>query len=139
MKSAEKKTYQERLQGAEDDLREVQQIIYYREEQPLHPFAAFLCHQVVEKAMEALLVFKNIEPPDTHDLVEIYNIAVEQEKELSKHKDDIESLDRYFFETQYSPGNEEVEYSLEEIEQAHEAARRVFHFIQKAITGNSSH
>lgn len=45
---------------------------------------AFHCQQATEKHLKALLVFKNIKIPKTHDLDALFLMCVEEEESLKK-------------------------------------------------------
>jgi len=65
------------VEKAEHDLRNAEHVLTLREQCPTDT-VCFHCQQCAEKYLKALLVFRGIAFPRTHDLVLLLNLAVAQ-------------------------------------------------------------
>ena len=74
--------------------------------------ALFHLQQAVEKALKAYLVWRDCAFRKTHDLLELANLCVEVDPQLTEPLEDLAALTRYAWEFRY-PG-ESPEPSIEE-------------------------
>jgi len=92
--------------------------------------ACYLCQQCAETALKAYLVYLNIEPPRTHNLVELCNLCIEQDSEFSVIKENCARLTPYGVETRY-PNELAVDEKI--TEQAVLMAQKVYDFCSAKI------
>ena len=101
----------------------------------LHPkqteIACYLCQQCAETVLKAYLIFLDIEPPRTHNLVELCNLCIEQDNNFSVIKEYCARLTPYGVETRYPN-----ELAVDEIiaEEAVVMAQKVYDFCASRIT-----
>ena len=97
--------------------------------------ACYLCQQCAETALKACLVFFDIEPPRTHNLVELCNLCIEQDNDYSSIKEYCARLTPYGVETRYPN-----ELAVDEIntEQAVAMAKKVYDFCTVKIPHTGS-
>lgn len=91
----------------------------------------FLSQQMAEKALKALLVYRNKDFPKIHDLTVLAKLIEPIAPEIENHKEDIKLLGRYYVETRY-PGDY-PEFTFEECREAFEAATRIKEFVLDKI------
>ena len=125
------KNFEDWLQKAENDLRAAEGILHYFEEPPTDTIC-YHCHQVAEKLLKAFLIKSAGEISKTHDLVELLNLSLQADKELSDLQGDIEILNKYYIEAKYPP-DQPILYPKKEAEEAYEKAKRIFQFLSKRI------
>ena len=92
--------------------------------------SCYLCQQCAETALKAYLVFLDIEPPRTHNLVELCNLCIEQDNECSAIKEYCARLTPYGVETRY-PNELAVDDKI--AEQAVVMAQKVYDFFLSKI------
>lgn len=90
----------------------------------------FHCQQCAEKYFKALLIFRDIPFPKTHDLVVLYNL-LGGESSLGLRIEDIQPLNRYSIEARY-PGDW-IPIEMEEAEEAVKMAREVRDAVRKRL------
>lgn len=91
----------------------------------------FLCQQMAEKYLKALLVFHGINFPKVHDLLELATLLLDQEPEVEKLRDDLNNLNSYYIETRY-PGSY-PDFRWIDAKKAVEAASKVKKFVNRKI------
>jgi len=91
--------------------------------------ACFHFQQMAEKLLKGLIISHEIEPPKTHDLVELETVLKDIEPDLKDYEKDLDLLNSYYIETRY-PGDY-PEVNKNEAKQASEAAKRLKEFIEK--------
>jgi HEPN domain-containing protein len=90
------------VEKAEHDLRNAEHVLTLREQCPTDT-VCFHCQQCAEKYLKALLVFRGIAFPRTHDVVLLLNLAVTQ-CGLDLALSVVQPLNRYSVEARY-PGD----------------------------------
>lgn len=121
------------LRYAREDLREAERLTKQPETVPRHP--AWLAQQAAEKALKAVLVFKQIAFPYTHNLTTLANL-IPEEWSVSKIEADLERLSEYAVETRY-PGDL-PEITSSEAAQATKDARRLFDAAERDLSAHLS-
>ncbi|MDP3997528.1 MAG: HEPN domain-containing protein [Candidatus Andersenbacteria bacterium] len=111
---------QEWLSRADDD--EMAADILLKEQGPPTSIC-FIAQQMGEKYLKAFLVFKEQEPPKTHDLIALLEKCALYEPKLAMLKDEAALLTEYVVDTRY-PGNVK-EYSSDEAQFALSAAKHI--------------
>ena len=105
----------------------------------LHPkqteIVCYLCQQSAETALKAYLVYLDMEPPKTHNLVELCNLCIEQNSEYSAIKEYCARLTPYGVETRY-PNELAVDEKI--TEQAVIMAQKVYDFCLSKIPSEDS-
>jgi len=104
------------IQKAENDLRTAEYVLGMEENCPTDA-VCFHCQQCAEKYLKALLVFRGIVFPKTHDLVVLVNLLGEG-CGLALNIEDVQPLNRYSVEARY-PGD----WDPIDVPEAHEAAK----------------
>lgn len=90
------------IEKAEHDFRNSQYVLTMKEECP-YDTVTYHCHQCAEKYLKAVLIYRRITFPKTHDLVVLFNLMSESDRgELTVH--DVQPLNRYSIEARY-PGD----------------------------------
>ena len=71
----------------------------------LHPkqleIACYLCQQCVEKALKGYLLFKECEPPRTHNLIELCQLCIQHDNTFSELLDACSNLTPYGVSVRY--------------------------------------
>ena len=70
--------------------------------------ACYLCQQCAEKALKGYILFKDIEPPKTHNLIELCQICISQNNTFSQILDASADLTPYGVAVRY-PNELEVD------------------------------
>jgi HEPN domain-containing protein len=90
------------VEKAENDLRNAEYVLTLKEDCPTDT-VCFHCQQCAEKYLKALLIFRGVDFPKTHDLVLLFNLSI-NECELSLQIGEVQPLNRYSVEARY-PGD----------------------------------
>jgi len=107
------------VKKAEEDLRVSEHLLNV--ETPPTGAICFHCQQAVEKYLKAYLTYQNVRAGKTHDLVNILNLCIKQDKDFEKlDKDKISSLSFYSVEIRYPD-----EFYIPKIEEAKESFKIV--------------
>lgn len=109
------------VEKAEHDLRNAEYVLTLREDCPTDT-VCFHCQQCAEKYLKAILVYRGVAFPKTHDLVLLVNL-LGGESGLALQTGQIQPLNRYSIEARY-PGDWEP-IALTEASRAVEMARSV--------------
>ena len=112
------------LRIADHDIRAAASLLKDR----LWPGAAYFCQQAAEKLLKALALERMMEPPRTHDLVELaelvgLELSAEQKMLLTRLSDHA-ARSRY-------PG---AEYKEEEVRQLFEETKRFFEWLRARLS-----
>ena len=94
----------------------------------LWPGAAYFCQQAAEKLLKALLMGQQREPPKTHDLLELADVAgieLSQEQRLF-----LTRLSDHAVRSRY-PG---TEYTEAQVQQVFEETKRFFEWLRAKLT-----
>lgn len=117
------------LQYAQSDLNTATHMFF-----DVHPketeITCYHSQQCAEKSLKAYLISKNIEPPRTHDLVELNHLCMIQEPAFSTIMTHCIALNPYGVNVRYPN-----ELSIDDIitKQAIEKAKKVFEFCKTMI------
>jgi len=115
---------------AEHDLRNAEYVLTLGKGCPTDT-VCFHCQQCAEKYLKALLLFRSIGFPKTHDLVLLYNLATGQCR-LNLPLSAVQPLNRYSIEARY-PGDWEP-IDLQEAAQAVEMARLIRRAVRDVLS-----
>lgn len=96
--------------------------------------AAFLSQQMAEKYLKGLLVFYQTPYTKIHDLIGLETSLLESNEEISKLKEQLQKLNRYYIESRY-PGDY-PEISPDEAKEAYQAAEEVKLFVLDVVDKN---
>jgi len=100
----------------------------------VHPketeISCYHSHQCAEKSLKAYLISKKIEPPRTHDLVELKYLCVAQEPSFSSMQPYCVSLNPYGVQVRY-PNELAIDEPI--TKQAIENAQKLFEFCDNLI------
>lgn len=114
---------------AEDDLSVAQAII--KEHAP--PWAACLhCHQVAEKALKALLLYKTSSYPKEHNLLKLRTLLEKNGRPIPEIEEDLITMAPYYVETRY-PTTKEYQLNPTKAKEAVERAENVLKFVTKQL------
>ena len=97
--------------------------------------AAFLSQQMAEKYLKGLLVFYQKSYIKVHDLISLETLLLDGNKEINQLHDQLQKLNRYYIEKRY-PGDY-TEISLQEAEEAYQAAKEVKSFVLDVVPVDS--
>lgn len=97
---------------------------------PVPDVVGFHCQQCIEKYLKALLIFKRLEFPKTHDLIELLEIALEKEPLLDAFRVDLRVLNPFSVQFRY-PGES---VTIEESKDALKTMRRVRKFLREKLS-----
>ncbi len=86
----------------------------------------YLCQQSAEKMLKAFLVYRDIPPKKTHDLISLHKTCIEQEPEFSVLKEACADLNVYAVEARYPSS---LELTSNDAEKAIRDAERIWHFV----------
>lgn len=117
--------YFEWIEKANDDELNARSILKHRDGAPSG--VCFLCQQITEKYLKALLLFHENRFPKVHDLLKLTTLLIDLEPNIKKLNDDLSLLNRYYIETRY-PGDF-PEFSWQEAEVAYKAALHIKDFV----------
>lgn len=123
--------YGDWLERAGNDLKAALAIFNYYEDPPSDT-VCYHCHQVAEKALKGYIVSKEGALPKIHDLVALFNICLQLDKDLEISKDDLEVLDQYYIEAKY-PLDMPISYSKEEAKDAIDKAMSILKTIKDKL------
>jgi HEPN domain-containing protein len=123
MKRKNSKSFEDWFEKATNDLKAAVAILEFYEDPPTDT-VCYHCHQVAEKCLKGYLLFRTGGFPHVHDLVDLLNLCVTQNRSLSDFKEDVQILNKYYVETKYPPGTP-IDYSKEEAEEAIRKAREL--------------
>jgi HEPN domain-containing protein len=87
----------------------------------------FLAHQAVEKYLKGFLVYNNVNPRRTHELVDLINRCADIDKDFLDFREEVKSLNPYYIEARYPLGSP-IEYPREDAVEAIEIAERIIDF-----------
>jgi HEPN domain-containing protein len=90
------------VEKADHDLRNAVYVLTLPEDCPTDT-VCFHCHQCAEKNLKALLIYRGVHFPRTHDLVVLFNL-LGGESFLGLRIEDVQPLNRYSVEARY-PGD----------------------------------
>ena len=114
---------------AENDLRNAEYVLSLQEDCPTDTIC-FHAQQCAEKCLKALLVFRGISFPKTHDLVLLLNLLADQSG-LGLTAESLHPLNRYSVEARY-PGEWDL-IDVEEAKAAVKMARQVRTAVRRAL------
>jgi HEPN domain-containing protein len=80
------------------DLRTAQEVL---DDETLTPSVAFHCHQCIEKTFKALLIEHDINPPKTHNLLELLQIIKNNIVDIDVSVDDIKYINETYIDSRY--------------------------------------
>ncbi|MEW6103706.1 MAG: HEPN domain-containing protein [bacterium] len=100
-----------------------------RKKDPLFDLVCYHCQQACEKYFKASLVFKEKNPPWTHDLENLLDLCGEDDPSFEEIREIIMPLTPYVVEYRY-PGEEAIE---EEAKDALERTKKIRIFIKKKL------
>jgi HEPN domain-containing protein len=92
-------------------------------------------HQAVEKYLKGFLVYKNIIPKKTHDLVQLVGGLIKDEPSLEEFTDFCDKATKYYIEDRYPPGPPVV-YSYDEIKISLDLACKLIERIKSKVRLN---
>ncbi len=98
-----------------------------RRKQPLLYGATFHAQQCVEKYLKAILMFRQIIFPRTHDLAALYRLCLKNGIQISLDEDDLDSLSAYAVEVRYpgvQPSVDEAKVAIRMARNARKLARK---------------
>lgn len=133
MKNNKEFLVEEWIKRAEDDERNILAILKDRGGTPAH--VCFVCQQMSEKYLKALLLFYTSDYPKTHDLNQLATLLKEFKisivDELGKA---IDLLSLYYISTRY-PSDIPIEsFTWEMAEESYKAATAIKEFVNKCIS-----
>lgn len=117
------------VEKAENDLRNAEYVVNLEDDCPIDT-VCFHCQQCAEKYLKALLFFRGIAFPRTHDLVVLINLT-SNISGLTLRVEQVQPLNRYSVEGRY-PGDWEP-IDLREAREALDAARSVRDAVRRII------
>ncbi len=98
-----------------------------RRKQPLTYGATFHAQQCVEKYLKAILVFRQISFPRTHDLAALNRLCLKNGVQISFDEDDLDTLSAYAVEVRYpgmQPSVDEAKVAIRMARKARKLARK---------------
>jgi HEPN domain-containing protein len=131
MRRDNSRSFEDWLQKAENDLRAAVAILEFYEDPPTDT-VCYHCHQVAEKSLKGYLLFKTGEFPHVHDLVDLLNLCIIQNKSLLDFKEDVQILNKYYVESKYPP-DIPISYPKKEAKEAIDKAKRLLDFLLEAL------
>ena len=120
------------IASAEEDLVNAEHTLTLRERCPVGT-VCFHAQQCAEKYLKALLTYRSIEFPRTHDLVLLLN-RLARESGLELPAEEVQPLNRFSIEARY-PGDWEP-IDMQEASDAVVRARRVRDAVRKVLPKN---
>ncbi len=100
-----------------------------RRKQPLTYGATFHAQQCVEKYLKAILVFRQISFPRTHDLAALNRLCLKNGVQISFDEDDLDTLSAYAVEVRYPGMQPSVDEAKEAIRMARNARKLARKFL----------
>jgi HEPN domain-containing protein len=85
---------------ADEDLTAVQMLIEHLHSRIMY-IIAYHCQQAGEKTLKGFLVFNDIDPPRTHDLVELCRQCIELDQSFESIQEDCNTVTPYGIATKY--------------------------------------
>jgi HEPN domain-containing protein len=119
------------MKKSREDELSAQSMLKHRDGTP--SVACFLCQQMAEKYLKALLIFLDLELIKTHDLIKLSSILEEKVPEITEISDELAKLNRFYIETRYV--GDYPEFSWQDAEEAFKAAKKIRDFVLKKIGG----
>lgn len=116
------------VEKAKGDFHTAQRELHARRA-PNYDAACFHSQQCAEKYLKAFLVSRKIEPPRTHNLVELLKLCVSRDGSFELVRPALESLDTYAVDIRY-PGEFATK---EEARDAVKAMRQVRDFVRTKL------
>ncbi|NLC67550.1 MAG: HEPN domain-containing protein [Clostridiaceae bacterium] len=89
----------------------------------------FFAHQASEKALKAFLVSKKLNPPRTHNLVDLTNLCARYDRSFKNILTAARMLNQFYIPTRYpfaTPGMKMEDPGIEMAEKALDYAREIF-------------
>lgn len=130
---SERRDLVERVRGwiekAEHDLRNAEYVITLEEDCPFDT-VCFHCQQCAEKYLKALLIYREIDFPKTHDLIPLLNL-LRAKMELPLRVEQVQPMNRYSVEARYPDDWYPIE--REEAAEAIELARGVRDVVRRSL------
>jgi HEPN domain-containing protein len=90
------------VEKAENDYRNAKYVLTMKEHCPFDT-VCYHCQQCAEKYLKALLIYRSVDFPRTHDLIVLFNMLQKTES-LHLRVQDVQPLNRYSIEARY-PGD----------------------------------
>ncbi len=112
----------------EDELN-IQSILKHKDGTP--SVVCFLCQQMVEKQLKALLIFFDFELIKTHDLMKLSLMLEEKIPDIRSNINDVALLNRYYIETRYV--GDYPEFFWEDAEEAYESVKKINKFVLEKV------
>jgi HEPN domain-containing protein len=116
---------------ADDDLRIAEQAI-----EKMYPklleIACFHCQQAAEKSLKGFLVSCGLEPPKTHNLIQLYQMCSKHDPTFISIQGACEELNLYSVVTRY-PNSDEI--TEDDADIAMKEAKKVFAFCSALLRG----
>ena len=122
---------QQWLNKGNDDLRSAEYLSTMHHPTP-DEVICNLCQQSAEKYLKGFLFLHNIEPPKTHDLIELLEICVENDKLFSTLSPKVQILTTYAVIPRYP---NDLGITCDDMKTAIRYAKDVQEFVLKIING----
>lgn len=116
------------VQKAEGDLIVAERELNARKS-PVYDACCYHCQQAAEKYIKAFLISVKQNPPRIHNLVELLNVCLKQDRTFEMIRLDLELLNAYAVEIRY-PGETATK---DEAREAVQSARRVLLFVRPKL------
>ncbi len=97
----------------------------------------FHCQQAVEKYIKAYLIYLDIKFPKSHDIGLLFGVGEVKDPNLSKLKEDADSLTDYAVEVRYPDSL--FEPSGDDAAEAYEVAQNIRDYIKSNLLGGPEH
>ncbi|MBI5701422.1 HEPN domain-containing protein [Candidatus Saganbacteria bacterium] len=117
---------------AGNEIKAADGIFFYYEDPPTD-MICYHAQQAAEKTLKAFLIYKSELAPKTHDLVELVNLCIKQDKDFLSLKELIEVLNKYYIESKYPPDNPII-YSKDEAKSAIALAKNILKFSKSKVS-----
>jgi HEPN domain-containing protein len=109
---------------AEQDYQTAE-VMARKRKKPVPDVVGFHCQQYIEKYLKALLVFRKLDFPKTHDLIELLEIALKKEPLLEICRPDLRILNSFSVQFRY-PGEDATAEDARHALKAMRRARKFF-------------
>jgi len=130
MKEENKKIIVERwINKSQEDELNIKSILKHRDGTP--SAVCFLCQQMAEKQLKALLIFSDFDLVKIHDLINLGSMLFEKISSIEDISDELKLLNRYYIETRYV--GDYPEFFWTDAEEAYEAAKKIKEFVLEKI------